>query len=356
MRALVLSLMMVACARAGAPAAAGAPAPTASSGPAATGAVVTEAPAPPPAPAARPPEPKREEPKRKEPKPVAVLAFERSRDQPVRSLALGIRGHAAVLEKEPWLFDGKAWTELALPATLREPPGASDTVHVFFGRDNRLRLMGTRAREGEVGFVYLRYRHGWREGHREIGSLANKPHAGLFGILGHDDPEVVCKIGDLCIIKRLTGWTIIPSGPGSPEVVIAQKSAWALHADHIAEVGDKGWRRLPAIPFASPRGLWADADKNLYVSAGDALHHFDGKTWKRYDSPVVAPRAVWGKSHDDVWVAGEDGAGHFDGESWRKVAGVDGPLSFVLGHDDAVWLAGGSGVWRASGARQRPNR
>lgn len=346
MRALVFSLGLVACAAGSTPPPAEEPTPT----PSARATVAAgDAPAPTPAPTAT--ATPRAQPKKPAPQPVAVLAFEHARDQPVRSLALGIKRHAAVLEDEPWLFDGKTWTELKLPAALRTPEGASDAVHVFFGRDNRLRLMGTRTRGGEVGFVYLRYKHGWREGHREIGSLANKPHAGLFGILGHDDPEVVCKIGDLCIIKRLTGWTIIPSGPGSPPVVIAQKSAWALFADHIAEVGDKGWRRLPALPFQNPRGLWADGEKRLYVSAEDAMYHFDGATWKRHDAPVASPRAVWGTGPDDVWVAGEDGAGHFDGSSWRKVAGVEGPLSFVLGHDDAVWLAGASGVWRGSGPR-----
>ncbi len=282
-------------------------------------------------------------------KPVHVLDFTRVLAGPVKSLAVGIEGRAAALKDEPWLFDGKTWQELPIPAALRPPEGASDEVQIWFGRDNRPRLMGTRASATSTGFVYLRYKHGWVEAHREIGSLANKPHRALFGILGHDDPEVVCKQDDICIIKRLTGWTIIPSGPGTPTVVIAQKSAWALHDDHIAEVGDKSWRRLPALPFGAPRGLWADVSKHLYVSAGDALHHFNGETWKRHDAPVKTPRAVWGRSPTDVWVVGDDGAGHFDGTAWRKVAGVDGPLAFVIGTEDAVWLAGAAGVWRGVG-------
>lgn len=275
--------------------------------------------------------------------------FERIHEGKATSLALGKRGYGAILvDGVPWRYDGKAWKEEPLPDALAKPAGASDDVAIFFGRDNRMRLMGARRTGDEVGLVYLRYKHGWREGHREIGSLANKPHNGLFGILGWDDPEVVCRIGGKCIIKRLTGWTVIDAGPGAPDVVIAQERAWALHDDHIAEVTNKGWKSLDAIPFRGPRGLWADADGNLWVSAGAGMYHHDGKGWTKHHAPVKRPRAVWGSGPNDVWVVGDDGAGQFDGKAWRKVKGPRGPLAHVLGRDGAVWLAGASGTWRSA--------
>ncbi len=280
-----------------------------------------------------------------------VLSFERLREGHVRSLALGKKGRAAVLEDEPWRFDGEVWARLEIPQALRAPPGAHDEVAIYFGRDNRVRLMGTRSEGGNEQFVYLRYKFGWREGHREIGALANNPNSGLFGILGWDDPEVVCRTGGSCIIKRLTGWTVIKSGPGSPAVVIAQERAWALHRDHIAEVTNTGWKKLAAIPFTDPRGLWASEDGKLWVCAGDAMHHHDGVGWTQHASPIESPRSIWGSAADDVWVAGDGGAAHFDGDAWRRVRGLDGSFSFVLGRDDEVWFGGAAGVWRGRGKR-----
>jgi hypothetical protein len=267
-------------------------------------------------------------------------------------LALGHDGHAATLEDEPWLFDGKGWKELPLPQAVKPPAGSTVHAEIFFGRDNRPRIMGSWTLGSDVGFLYLRYKNGWQEGHREIGSLANRPHNALFGVLGHDDPEVVCKVDGQCIIKRLTGWTIFQSGSEVPRVVVAQKSAWALYPDRIAEVGDKGWNALTPLPFQKPRGLWASPGKRLFVTADDSIFHQRNDSWVARESPVAQPTSLWGTTDSDVWVVGNDGAGHFDGQDWRKVAGVTGPLSNVLGRDDEVWLAGDAGVWRATGPRK----
>lgn len=281
--------------------------------------------------------------------PVQVLSFERVRQAPVRSVALGKDGRVAVLEDEPALFDGKAWQPIPLPAALRAPAGASDEAHIFFGRDNRPRMMGTRTSAEGRSAIYLRYKNGWRTEPKEIGQLAWPPHEGLFGVLGHDDPEVVCRIGDICILKRLTGWTIIKAGAEAAQVVVTQSSAWALYPDRIAQVSNDGWKALAPLPFTGPRGLWASAGGTLWVSAPDGLYRHDAAGWRKEEAPDAGVVGLWGSSESDVWAAGAGGALHFDGQRWRRVAGVDGPVALVAGSGAAdVWLAGSSGLWHGT--------
>jgi hypothetical protein len=330
------------------PAPAPLPAPAATTAPAGASQATVTVPVPAASSAPRPVEPAPPA----EPPAVEVLAFEHVHTEPVRSLAMGHDGRVAVIEKEPWLFDGKRWQEIPLPEALRTPAGATDAVQIFFGRDNRPRIMGTRTSAEGRTEIYLRYKNGWRKEPKEIGSLANKPHEGLFGVLGHDDPEVVCRIGDICILKRLTGWTIIKAGADPALVVVAQESAWALYPDRIAQVSNDGWKLLPGtLPFRDPRGLWASAEGILWASAADGVYRRDppptqGADWQREDAPAIGARGLWGSNASDVWAAGDRGALHFDGSRWVRVAGIEGPLEHVAGtgaHD--VWLAGESGLW-----------
>src|SRR5438128_2290169 len=84
------------------------------------------------------------------------------------------------------------------------------------GLPERPPVMGTRSSAaGTRSLVYWRWKGDWRDKPREIGRLDRDPHGTLFGILGQADPEVVCRLGDACIVKRVTGWTTIdaPSEP-----------------------------------------------------------------------------------------------------------------------------------------------
>jgi hypothetical protein len=273
---------------------------------------------------------------------VELLAFERVLDAPVHSLALGGKGmRFAALGADAWLDKKK------LPA----PASQTEGIQIYFGRDDQPRLMGFQGTDS----VYLRWRGGgWQRGAAEIGKLGAGTRAPLFGVLGYDDPEVVCKVGEQCIIKRLTGWTTVDAPKGRPEVVLASKRAWAFEGASILQLDkDKeGFRPLAEkTTFTRASGLWAASATDIWVSeaSADALHRFDGKEWKREASPVAGPHALWATGPNDIWLAGDGGAAHFDGKSWSRVKGASDAVSEVTGRSaDEVWLAGKSGVWRGT--------
>jgi hypothetical protein len=307
--------------------------------------VLTASATPPPQPEEPPP-----------PEPVSLLAFERVLEEPIKSIAVGKPPRIAALGDEPWLLDTEGWQKKALPKQYAL--SADSRVEIFFGRDNRPRLMGTTSVSPDgsgTQAVYLRLKNaGWRKEPSEIGRLGGLPHGGLFGVLGHDDPEVVCKVGDVCIVKRLTGWTTLPSGPGMPRVFMQGGEVWALHPDRVSALEGKGWQDLPAPPWSKPTGLWGDPSGTVWVSvaAENALYRFEEDAWSKVPSPVKAPRGLWGTSPSDVWVTGDDGAGHYDGSTWRRVVGPEGPLEVATGAGaQDVWLGGRSGLWHGTKAR-----
>jgi len=287
------------------------------------------------------------------PESVALLSFERVLEEPIKSIAVGKPPRVAALGDEPWLLDTEGWRKKALPNQYSLAAGSR--VEIFFGRDNRPRLMGTTSVSPEgsgTQAVYLRLKNaGWQKEPSEIGRLGGLPHGGLFGVLGHDDPEVVCKVGDVCIVKRVTGWTTLPSGPGMPRVFMHGGEVWALHPDRVSALTSTGWENLPAPPWSNPTGLWGAMNGVVWVSVAseNALYRFESNAWSKVASPVKAPRGLWGTSQTDVWVTGDDGAGHYDGMSWRGVVGPEGPLEVVTGAGaQDVWVGGRSGLWHGT--------
>ena len=285
---------------------------------------------------------------------VTLLAWKQEVKTPVVSLALGKKRAAALAHKGDrieggWLFEAGRWAEIPFPDNVRAKEGERDDLRVFFGRDDRPRVMGTRSSGGSSRGIYLRHRGAWAHERGEIGKLADA--AVLFGILGHDDPEVVCKLGDTCVIKRLTGWTYVPPPPKPLLVELANGVAWGVGDRSLYRLGPKGFERIGGdAPFAQAASVWASGPESVWVSepASDSLHRFESGRWTRHASPVKRPRGLWGRAADDVWLAGEGGAAHFDGKSWRRVAGVEGPLREVRARENEVWVAGESGVWRGS--------
>jgi hypothetical protein len=280
---------------------------------------------------------------------VDLGRFERVLDVPVRSLALG-EPRVAVLGDEPWMLEKNTWKKLPLADKLKAKSGERDDGRIFFGRDDRPRIMGTRFRDGGTVQLYLRYRNDrWNDERNEIAKLRDPPAAGLFGVLGHADPEVVCKMGDDCIIKRRTGWKMMPAGPGRPRVELALGTAFALHADSVVRLDDDHvWTPIGApAPFRDPAGVWGTKD-DVWVSepAASRLHRFHGGAWTTIPAPFDSPRGLWGTAANDVWLAGGGGLAHFDGTTWSRVAGVAASLAEVAGREGEVWAAGEGGVFR----------
>jgi hypothetical protein len=280
---------------------------------------------------------------------VSLATFALARAGRFASLAVGEKRVAAWGE-DIALFDGAAWTSIPLPPKLRAKDGERDEVRIHFGRDDMPRLMGARLGPSGDAAIYLRYRGGaWKQDRKEIGSLLDAPTRGLFGVLGHADPEVVCKPGDRCIVKRRTGWKTIPAGPARERVELAGGSAWALREGAIARLdADATWTVVKVPGATGPiGGVWAAGDE-LWVSEPGAarLHHRKGGAWSTEPAPFASPRGLAGPSPDDVWVAGEAGLAHFDGARWSRVEGPRGPLAEVALRGREVWAAGESGVWR----------
>jgi hypothetical protein len=292
----------------------------------------TAAPAPPPAPSV--------------PK-VDLLSFERVLDAPVHSLALSKSGRVAVLGTEAWMDRGKGLVKLPRPDKLGEH------VQIYFGRDDAPRLMGYVGSDSGGEGVYARFRGGaWERGASEIGKLGGAPHSPLFGVLGEDDPEVVCR-ADLCILKRRTGWTMVPPPPGLPRVTLCAGVAWAVEGSKLFRAGTDGWHALEAAPsFTTADGLWAHSETNIWLSehSTSSLHHFDGNTWQKSPSPIDGPRGLWATAPNDVWLVGDGGAAHYDGTTWSRVTGATTSLAVANGRGATdVWLAGSSGVWHGRG-------
>jgi hypothetical protein len=268
---------------------------------------------------------------------------------PVHSIAFGEKKRAAMGASGIWLDAGSGWAAM--------PPIGVDTTRsrIFFGRDDQPRVVGA---AGDT-FVYMRFRLGvWKKGDEEIAGLAANPRAPLYAVLGHADPEVVCKRGGDCIIKRRSGWTIFkaPQTTGLPLVELCGEQPWAFDGAVIWKVVNSGFTPFGSAPtFTKADGLWAVGDSDIWVVEAGAskVHHWDGKAWQAGPSPIRGPRSVWASGARDVWIAGAGGAAHYDGERWSRVAGVRENMVTVNGRSkDEVWVGGEAGLFRLGRAPQ----
>lgn len=281
-----------------------------------------------------------------------ALQAERVLPNSVRSLAVGPPPHVAILSDQPWFYDGKAWKQIPIPARLAPAPGEQSVVGIFFGRDNKPRLMGARwtTDASHAQQVYLRFREGaWQRDPKEIGRLGSGPDAGMYGVLGNDDPELVCKVGDACIIKRRTGWKTIPAGSEIARTWLCSGTVYVLDSKTMLRLQDHA-----LVPLSwqfegkgHETGFWADSDSSGWVSVAsqNALYRYQRAAWSRHASPVKAPAALWGSTAGDLWVVGEQGAARLQQGRWCRVQGVSGPLEHAAGRTGEVWLGGKAGLW-----------
>ena len=272
---------------------------------------------------------------------------------PVNAIALGEGTRIAVLADTPYVGDARGLRPLPLPAPLRPKAGEVDQLGIFFGRDNEPRIMGSRRGEKGERAVYLRHLpNGWRDGREEIGQLGGPAPGGLWGVLGSADPELVCRVGAICIIKRNSGWTTAPAGSLTRVVTLQDGVLWGLEAGGISGIDARGWAlAIPAPVWSDPQALWATRGEAWVSTARELFHHRENK-WQTVPSPVGRVRSFWGLRPESVWLVGSAGAAHFDGQSFRQVA-IGGPLEVVRGRSDAeLWFGGEAGLFRAEPTSQ----
>jgi hypothetical protein len=270
---------------------------------------------------------------------------------PVSAIALGEGTRIAVLTDTPYVGDARGLRPLPLPAVLRPKAAEVDELGIFFGRDNEPRIMGSRQGEKGERAVYLRHLPtGWRDGREEIGQLGSAAAGGLWGVLGSADPELVCRAGAICIIKRNSGWTSVPAGSVKRLVTLQDGQLWGLEASGISSIDAHGWSlSIPSPAWTEPRAFWATRGEAWVSTAAELFHYRDGK-WLTVPSPVGVATSFWGTRPDSLWVVGSAGAAHFDGQQFRTVA-IAGPLRVVRGRTDAeLWFGGEAGLFRAEPA------
>ncbi len=281
-----------------------------------------------------------------------MFGFTRLLADPISSLATGKAGHAAVLSgQRASVYDGRTFRTIEPDLT----PAPRLNVSIFFGRDNRPRLMGYAENGAGDGFEqrYLRERGGrWQKAADELGQLGTAK--GLYGVLGHEDPEVVCSPKRACIVKRVTGWVSVPAHDAPLAITLSGGTAWALAPDRVLRLGEIGWLELePPKTFDRPLALFSAAPsaspaRELWVleRGGESLARRTGGTWSSAPAPVRKAKAMAGRSAKDLWIVGEGGAVHFDGAAFRCAKDVPGPLSSISVADGAVWVSGEAGLFR----------
>lgn len=276
-------------------------------------------------------------------------AFERRLDVPVRSLALGQPPMAAVLSDEPIVYDGKTWTVYPLPENLRARSQQSEQLEIFFGRDNRPRLMGTRTDQNAVKTsVYLRLvDKGWRREPAELGPLA-AAQGGLYGLLGFDDPEIVCAPQERCLLKRTSGWQSIGAENESRRFHWTPFGVYKQEAGELMRLDGNGWQpviELKANLFAACH----DTRERLWLATSGGVVTLEMSTSSiRPVATAVGPvRAIYCAAPDQVWLAGAE-LSYYDGKRVFMVDGVVEPIAIAIamGRGRAeIWLAGEGGVY-----------
>jgi hypothetical protein len=267
-------------------------------------------------------------------------------EAPVTAIALEEPPHAAALGAEAvWVHDARGWRAERLPPSARAAQGSA--ISLFYGRDNRVRVTGSRLVDGAPRGVYLRWLpSGFRLERAEIGRLAALTGP-LVAVLGTADPEIVCQPGDVCLVKRRSGWATIPAPADVSRVALGEGVGWAVAGRQLFRLGGAWESAGPPGTWSQADALFATRDRAWVVETAAArVHAFAGGAWTVTPSPITGPRALWGARADALWLAGDGGLAFFDGASWRRATDAP-PLLAVLGRSERdVWAGGPRGLYR----------
>lgn len=284
--------------------------------------------------------------------PPLTATFRREFADAVTAIALETPPHAAALGADRvFLHDARGWRSEPLPKNTH--PGPTLDLSLFYGRDNRVRLIGTRAGKSGPEGVYLRWLPaGFKREKGEIGRLGD-PRGALVAVLGTAEPEIVCRPGDVCLVKRRSGWASVAAPADLQRVVLGGGVGWAVAAQTLLRLGADAWETVSAEgSWQTADALFATREKAWVVeSTAGRLHTFDGASWQVTATPLAHPRAIWGTRADALWLAADEGLAFFDGATWRRVVEAPAPLSVVLGRSaDDVWIGGSGGLFRVERA------
>lgn len=286
-----------------------------------------------------------------QPAPDAV-SLRRELAVPVLTLAIDRPPHLALVSTDSvWIHDARGWRSETPPKI--ESQGASfaavDEQALFYGRDYRVRWVATRGGAAAAENFYFRWLPGgFRSARDEIGRLAKAKAGRLLTVLGTADPEVVCVPGDICIIKRLSGWTQVAAPLGLDAVAIHDGNAFALAEGQLLRLEGVQWKAAaPPQRFTSATTLWVTGEAAWVIETSvTGVHHFDGTAWRLLPSPVGTPTALWGLRAEGLWLAGHTGLARFDGRAFRRASSTTERFDAVLGRSETdVWAGGPAGLF-----------
>jgi hypothetical protein len=266
---------------------------------------------------------------------------------------------AAVSERGVFIHTGKGWQEAAFPAHPHFS-GEAGAREIFYGRDYRVRLIANVETDGGPDRSYFRWLPGgFRAALDELGPLAKKARPlgegacptcsdnRLVAVLGNEDPEIVCRPRDVCVVKRVTGWSTFAAPADVRLAAIFRGKAYLLAGRSLLSVeGDKSVRVLSDQgPWRDARGLVMVDGVHWVLDASGTLYRFDGQSFRSFVSPVGPPRALWGASEAELWAGGPGGLARFDGERFAPVSALGGEVNALGGRGrDELWIGGSSGL------------
>jgi hypothetical protein len=282
---------------------------------------------------------------------VQAVSLRRELAVPVLRLAIDRPPHLALVSTDSvWIHDARGWRSEAPPNI--ESAGSLAALAeqaLFYGRDYRVRWVATRGVAAAAENFYFRWLPGgFRSARDEIGRLAKAKAGRLLTVLGTADPEVVCVPADICIIKRLSGWTQVPAPLGLDAVAIHGGQAFALAQGQLLRLDGVHWKAAaPPGSFTAAATLWVLGDAAWVLETGaSGVHHFDGTAWRLLPSPVGTPTALWGVRAEGLWLAGHTGLARFDGRAFRRATATAARFDALLGRSETdVWAGGPSGLF-----------
>jgi hypothetical protein len=286
--------------------------------------------------------------------------LERVLDVGISALSVERTPHlAAVSARGVFIHTGKGWQEAPFPAHPHFSAEAG-TREIFYGRDYRVRLIANVETDQGPDRSYFRWLPGgFRAALDELGPLAKKARPvgsgpcpscsdnRLVAVLGNEDPEIVCRPRDVCVVKRVTGWSTFAAPEDVRLAAISQGKAYLLAGRSLLSVeGDKGVRVLSDQgPWSDARGLVVVEGVLWVLDASGRLYRFDGPGFRAFVSPVGPPRALFGASEAELWAGGPGGLARFDGERFVPVSTLSGEVNALGGRGrNELWIGGSSGL------------
>src|SRR5690606_20747850 len=138
----------------------------------------------------------------------------------------------------------------------------------------------------------------------ELGRLGNTRGA-LYGILGEADPEVVCRPGEICLIKRVSGWGQTPADALPAWIQMAGAHVFKVTDSEVHQLIKDSWvSEMDEVPAGDVTNVWGDGQGALYLIAGGQLFGNEDSKWASVKTPFDSCRAVAGQTDGKIWVGG----------------------------------------------------